>query len=105
MSKIDVQTLKKWREENTDHQLIDVREPWEVEIGHINGLHITMDSFLDSIEEVRRDIPVVIYCKSGNRSAAVVHHLTRQLGYENVNDLNGGLQAWANEVDSNIEVA
>ena len=57
MSKIDVQTLKKWRDENTEHQLIDVREPWEVEIGHINGLHIAMDSFLDSIEMVRRDIP------------------------------------------------
>ena len=49
MSKLDVQTLKKWRDENTEHQLIDVREPWEVEIGHINGIHITMDCLLDSI--------------------------------------------------------
>ena len=105
MSKIDVQTLKKWRDENTEHQLIDVREPWEVEIGNIDGLHIAMDCFLDSIEMVRRDIPVVIHCKSGTRSAAVVHHLIKQLGYENVKDLKGGINAWSNEVDSNIEVA
>ena len=105
MSKIDVQTLKSWRNEKTEHQLIDVREDWEVEIGHINGLHISMDSFLDSIEEVRRDIPVVIHCRSGSRSEAVVHHLTKQLGYENVNNLIGGINAWSKEIDSNIEVA
>ncbi len=64
-----------------------------------------MDCCLDSIEKVRRDIPVVIHCKSVVRSAAVVHHLIKQLGYENVKDLNGGINAWSNEVDSNIEVA
>tara|TARA_B100000780_G_C21118615_1_gene452872 strand:- start:1048 stop:1365 length:318 start_codon:yes stop_codon:yes gene_type:complete len=105
MSEIDVQTLKKWRDEKKDHQLIDVREPWEVKIGHLNGVHISMDCFLDSIDQVRRDVPVVIHCKSGTRSGAVVHHLTEQLGYVNVQNLSGGIQAWSNEVDANIEVA
>jgi rhodanese-related sulfurtransferase len=105
MSEIDVQTLKKWRDEHTEHQLIDVREPWEVEIGKINGLHIPMDRFLDSIDKINTDIPVVIHCRSGSRSAAVAHHLTKQLGYENIHNLIGGIQAWSNEIDSNIDVA
>ena len=105
MNSIDVTTLMKWREEEHEHQLIDVREPWEVEVGNINGFHIPMHELLDSIEKIRRDIPVVVHCRSGARSAAVVHHLTLQLGYENVHNLQGGIEAWSREIDSNIEVA
>jgi len=105
MKSIDVQTLLKWREEKVEHQLIDVREPWEVEVGNINGSHVPMNELLDSIEQVRMDIPVIIHCRSGSRSAAVVHHLTIQLGYENIYNLQGGIEAWSEEIDPNIEVA
>ncbi|PCJ81068.1 MAG: NADH oxidase [Bacteroidetes bacterium] len=105
MNIIEVKTLNKWRKDNIVHQLIDVRESWEVEVGNMGGIHIPMNELLESIELVRRDIPVVVHCKSGARSAAVVHHLTIQLGYENVYDLRGGIIAWASEVDPNIEVA
>jgi len=102
---IEVKTLEKWRKDKIKHQLIDVREPWEVEVGNMGGVHIPMNELLESIELIRRDIPVVVHCKSGARSAAVVHHLTIQLGYENVYDLKGGIIAWVSEVDPNIEVA
>ena len=105
MKSIDVQTLLKWREEKVEHQLIDVREPWEVEVGNIKGFHVPMSELLDSIEQIRMDIPVIIHCRSGSRSAAVVHHLTIQLGYENIYNLQGGIEAWSQEIDSNIEVA
>jgi len=95
----------KWREEKREHQLIDVREPWEVEVGNISGVHMPMHEILDSIEKIRRDIPVVVHCRSGSRSAAVVHHLTLQLGYENVYNLEGGIEAWSQEIDPNLEVA
>ena len=105
MKSIEVTTLKKWREDKQEHQLIDVREPWEVEVGNINGFHIPMHELLDSIEKIRRDIPVVIHCRSGVRSAAVVHHLTLQLGYEDVHNLQGVIEAWSQKIDGNIEVA
>jgi len=105
VNSIDVTTLVKWREEKREHQLIDVREPWEVEVGNINGFHIPMHELLDSIEKIRRDIPVVVHCRSGVRSAAVVHHLALQLGYENVYNLQGGIEAWSQEIDPNLEVA
>jgi len=105
VNSIDVTTLVKWREEKREHQLIDVREPWEVEVGNINGVHMPMHEILDSIEKIRRDIPVVVHCRSGSRSAAVVHHLTLQLGYENVYNLEGGIEAWSQKIDPNLEVA
>ena len=105
MKNIDAQTLNQWRLDSKKHQLIDVREPWEVEVGNIGGEHIPMSELLESIEKVRLDVDVVIHCRSGSRSAAVVHHLTRQLGYENVYDLKGGIAAWGEEIDSSIEVA
>ena len=105
MKSIDVKTLVKWREEKREHQLIDVREPWEVEVGNIQGFHVPMHELLDSIEKVRMDIPVIVHCRSGSRSAAVVHHLTLQLGYENIHNLEGGIEAWSQEIDPNLEVA
>ena len=105
MKSIDVKTLVKWREEKREHQLIDVREPWEVEVSNIKGVHIPMNELLESIEQIRMDIPVIVHCRSGSRSAAVVHHLTLQLGYENIYNLEGGIEAWSQEIDPNLEVA
>jgi rhodanese-related sulfurtransferase len=106
MNDIDSNTLDEWRNNSKDHQLIDIREPWEREIGHITGSeHITMSTLLSEIEKVSRIKPVVFYCRSGKRSGAVVHHLSKQLGYENILNLDGGITAWAEKVDESIEVA
>lgn len=106
MNSITVKTLKEWRDDSTPHQLIDIREPWEREAGHIEGsIHIMMSTLLENIETVKRDCKVVIQCRSGARSSAVTHHLTSQLGFENIYNLEGGIAAWAENVDSQIEVA
>jgi rhodanese-related sulfurtransferase len=41
MNNIAPETLNEWRKDSKDHQLIDIREPWEREIGHIDGSDIT----------------------------------------------------------------
>ena len=106
MNNIAPETLNEWRKDSKDHQLIDIREPWEREIGHIDGSeHISMSALLEKIEKISRTRPVVFYCRSGKRSTAVAHHLTKQLGYENALNLQGGIQAWADKVDTSIEVA
>ena len=93
-------------EDSTPYQLIDIREPWEREIGHIDGsIHIMMSTLLEKIEEVKRDCKVVIHCRSGARSAAVTHHLTTQLGFENIYNLEGGITAWAENIDPQVEIA
>ena len=69
MKEIDVLELKSWRDNNTAHQLVDVREAYEFEAGNLEGLHIPMGEVLERQEELRRDIPVVLQCRSGGRSA------------------------------------
>lgn len=82
-----------------DFQLIDVREPHEYEICHISGQLIPMSEIPDHLDEISRDKPVVIYCRSGNRSARIVEYLEESEGFSNLYNLTGGIHAWADEID------
>lgn len=75
-------------------QLLDVREQWEWDSGHIPGsTHVPMAELAARQDEIAQDRTVVCVCRSGNRSGMVVQALQRA-GYEAEN-LDGGLQAWA----------
>lgn len=75
-------------------QLIDVREWWEFEQGHIPGaIHIPMQQIPERLAEVNESGPAVIVCHSGQRSAVVTEYLLAK-GYTNVRNLAGGVEAW-----------
>ncbi|MDW8298436.1 MAG: rhodanese-like domain-containing protein [Anaerolineae bacterium] len=75
------------------HLLLDVRTVGEFQSGHIPGAaNIPVDELSQRLAEVPKDIPVVLYCRSGNRSAYAARIL-RSAGYEMVYDL-GGLIKW-----------
>ncbi|MCB0762261.1 MAG: rhodanese-like domain-containing protein [Flavobacteriales bacterium] len=85
-------------------QIIDVRECDEQEICAIEGNHhIPMGDIIERHGEIRTDIPVVVHCKSGQRSTAVVLSLQSKFGFPNLLNLNGGIMAWADEVDQSME--
>jgi rhodanese-related sulfurtransferase len=63
-----------------------------------------MADIMERTEEIRRDVPVVIHCKSGQRAAAMVYALRNDKGFENVYLLEGGIEAWAREIDPTIIV-
>ena len=90
------------REEGIAHQLIDVREPYERDICCLDGYHIPMDEILNRLDEIRRDVPAIIFCRSGKRAAAVVDSLERS-GITNVQTLEGGIMAWIEQVDPSLE--
>ncbi len=78
---------------STPHILLDVRTPAEFAEGHIPGaVNIPVDSLHSRLSEVPSDLPVVVYCRSGNRSATAAQILDRA-GYDSVYDL-GGILAW-----------
>ncbi|KXK49367.1 MAG: rhodanese domain-containing protein [Chloroflexi bacterium OLB13] len=80
--------------DNTPHVLLDVRTPAEFAEGHIPGaVNIPVDALQSRLSEVPSDVPVVVYCRSGNRSATASQILDRA-GYETVYDL-GGIIAWS----------
>jgi len=85
--------------------LIDVREPYEWNTGHLESAqHIPMQQIPKRLEEIPREAEVVTICRSGSRSAQVQAYL-RQQGFSRVKNLTGGMQRWAREVDSTIRVA
>jgi adenylyltransferase/sulfurtransferase len=88
-----------------DIVLIDVREPYEWNAGHLEqAQHIPMSQIEKRISEIPRDRDVVMICRSGSRSAHVQQHLL-QNGWNRVQNLVGGMARWAREVDPSVRVA
>jgi adenylyltransferase/sulfurtransferase len=79
--------------------LIDVREPFEFEIARIpNSQLIPLGTISERLSEIPRTETTVVMCKTGLRSARVIEFLRKQ-GFENLFNLEGGLDAWREEVD------
>lgn len=104
MKNITVEELKAWRDAGREHQLIDIREAWEVEVAKMGGTHIPMAEMLSRTGELRRDVPVVLHCRSGGRSASMAMALEMHVGLDNLYNLEGGITAWAQRIDSAVEV-
>jgi len=95
--------LKRMREGGEAFQLVDVREAYEAERCTLGGTLIPLGDVLDRMAEIRRDVPVVMHCKSGNRSSAVISALTQRHGFTNLVNLRGGITAYAAEVDTSLQ--
>jgi rhodanese-related sulfurtransferase len=90
---VDVDTVAGVMERD-DVVVLDVREPWEYEEGHIPGVQlIPMAEISERLDEVPAEGTVIVTCRSGNRSAQVTDYL-RQQGYDNVHNMEGGILAW-----------
>jgi sulfur-carrier protein adenylyltransferase/sulfurtransferase len=77
-------------------KVIDVREPHEWDEAHLNeAVHVPQGELLERIDELvpDRSEPVVLYCRTDNRSARMADALER-LGYEDVSVMRGGIVAW-----------
>lgn len=76
-----------------DHLLIDVRTPDEFASGHLHGaVNIPVESLASRLSEVPNGQPIIVYCRSGNRSATASQVLA-QAGYSSIYDL-GGINDW-----------
>ena len=78
-----------------DAYLLDVREPDEWAAGHVPGAHhLPMMEIPARMADIPADGDVVVVCRSGGRSGQVVSYLLGQ-GWDNVRNLDGGMQSWA----------
>ena len=79
--------------------LLDVREPWEVERAAIQGaICIPMGAVPGSVKDLHAQQPIVVVCHSGVRSLQVAQYLA-DMGFEQVFNLAGGIDAWSRDVD------
>lgn len=82
--------------------LLDVREDVEIAICQLSGsLHIPMNLIPLKHNELPDDVPIVVYCHHGIRSLNVARYL-EHLGFENLYNLSGGIDAWAQSVEPDM---
>jgi molybdopterin/thiamine biosynthesis adenylyltransferase/rhodanese-related sulfurtransferase len=101
---IDVQQLADRLSRGEDLFILDVREPYEFDAGHLEEAHhVPLQQLPANVETLPRDKEIVVYCRSGGRSARAQQFLISH-GFPRVNNLAGGMMAWKREVDPAINV-
>lgn len=102
MKEVNVHELKKMMDDHDDFQLVDVREKREHEYCNIGGELIPMGTILSLVDRINKDKKVVVYCRSGNRSANVVKALEQRFGFGNLYNLKGGILDWSDKIDPTV---
>jgi monothiol glutaredoxin len=82
-------------------EFLDVRTPDERAIASIAGTRLLDQSAAADIERLPKDTMLVFHCHHGGRSQAAAEHF-RGLGFTNVHNMTGGIDAWSREVDSAV---
>ena len=99
---LTVKELKARRDRGEDLFLLDVREPYEVQIAQIGGTVIPQNDVPNRLAEIPRDRQIVVHCRSGARSQRIAEFL-KQSGYTQVVNLAGGILAWSDEIDPSVQ--
>jgi len=99
---ITVQELQQIINDDQDLQLIDVRQAYELEIAHIGGIHIPLNEIEQASDQIDRQRKVVLYCRSGKRSRQAIQKLKKLAAFENLFNLEGGILAWADQIDPDM---
>ncbi len=103
-STITAGELKAMQDAGEDFLLVDVREPAEWEIVRIPGATLIPKGDIPAqLSELPQDKPVVLYCKSGVRSAEALATL-KGAGFSTAKHVQGGVTAWATQVDKGLPV-
>ncbi|GAA5087470.1 adenylyltransferase/sulfurtransferase MoeZ [Nocardia iowensis] len=105
-STVTARELKDLLDAGKEIELIDVREPVEWDIVHIEGAKlIPKDRILsgEALSELPQNRPIVLHCKTGVRSAEALAAL-KQAGFADATHLQGGVIAWARQIDPSLPV-
>ncbi|WP_280408358.1 adenylyltransferase/sulfurtransferase MoeZ [Nocardia brasiliensis] len=103
---VTARELKELLDAGKEIELIDVREPVEWDIVHIDGARlIPKDRILsgEALSELPQNRPIVLHCKTGVRSAEALAALKRA-GFADATHLQGGVIAWARQIDPSLPV-
>jgi len=85
-------------------KLLDVREPHELQISALpNAVNIPLGTLAARLSELDSAQEMVVFCKSGSRSARALELLV-SAGFKKVKNLRGGINDWAREVDTSLPI-
>ena len=101
---IEARQLDELRKNGANVRLIDVREPHELKIAQIEGAELMpLGQLAGRLSELDTAQDLVVFCKSGGRSARALELLVGA-GFRKVKNLKGGINAWAREIDPSIPI-
>ncbi len=106
MKQMTAKELYAYLQAGNEPVLIDVREEEELEFGMIAGAkHIPMQTVPGRLNELEslKQTPIVLICRSGRRSEQIGEFL-EQMGFKEIINLQGGMNAWATEIDTSMTV-
>ena len=100
---ISPQELKQKLDESESVFLLDVREPSEYDIVHLDSAQlIPLNTLPHHVESLPSDQEIVVYCHHGTRSLYAVAYL-HQNGFTEAKNLIGGIDQWAAEIDLTLQ--
>ncbi len=94
MNEITVEELAEWKKNNVDFQLIDVREEHEYEMENIDGELIPLGTLEHNLHLIATNKKVVIYCRTGRRSATAIEIIKQKTKIQDLYNLTGGMVAY-----------
>jgi adenylyltransferase/sulfurtransferase len=87
---------------NDNFLLLDVREPYEVQIAQIGGKLIPQNDVPNRLGELNPEQEIIVHCRSGARSQKIAEFL-KQNGFQKVSNVAGGILAWSDEIDPSVQ--
>jgi molybdopterin/thiamine biosynthesis adenylyltransferase/rhodanese-related sulfurtransferase len=100
---VSVSELKQKIDKNNPIVILDVREQFEYDIARIEGSRlIPLDELPDRVSELDQNAEIIAHCHTGVRSAMAVQFLQGK-GYKRSFNLEGGIDAWAHEIDPTMQ--
>jgi sulfur-carrier protein adenylyltransferase/sulfurtransferase len=98
---ISVTDFKRKQDAGEDVFLLDVREPHEFQIANLGGHLIPLGDLPSRIREIDNSREIVVHCKMGGRSQKAAE-LLKQAGFNKIQNLAGGIQAWSEQIDPRV---
>lgn len=104
VAQMSLQTLKSRLDAGEKIVILDVREPHEWEISNLSqhgSFLVPKGQILDRIAELDPTVEMVVHCRTGGRSSEVIRQLIPK-GFDNLWNLDGGINGWAAEIDTSV---
>ena len=98
---LSVKEFDAWRKQGKKHELVDVRTEEEVSKAQIEGARLLDEATEKHLASLPKDAIIVLHCHHGMRSRNAAERLLRD-GYRNLYNLEGGIDAWSQQIDSNV---
>jgi adenylyltransferase/sulfurtransferase len=100
---ITVQELQALKNSGADFCLLDVRNADENAACNLGGLLIPLAELPQRLDELNPNQQTIVHCQSGGRSSRAVAFLLEK-GFKDVRNLQGGIRAWAREIDPKMPI-